>query len=67
MPALVGAAIIARARWGTIALSRERGLLTVEWRASLRRRRHEVTLGDVESIEIVPASFRLQNPGSISA
>lgn len=63
MPALVGAALIARARWGTIALSRERGLLLVEWRASLRRRRHEVALDEVESIEVVPASFRRQNPG----
>jgi hypothetical protein len=63
MPALVGAALIARARWGTLTLSRERGLLTVEWRASLRRTRHEVALDEVESIEVVPASFRLQNPG----
>jgi hypothetical protein len=63
MPALVGATLVARARWGTIEVSRERGVLSVAWRASVRQTLHELQLGDVESIDILPGSFRLQNPG----
>jgi hypothetical protein len=49
------------ARWGELALVHERRALSVATRGVFARRR-EVPLGELQSVEVVPSSFRDQSP-----
>jgi hypothetical protein len=64
LPGFVGLTLIVHARWGAIELDRNRGVLAIT-RRGLWQRRIEVKLRDLQSVEVVPTSFRETDPDYI--
>jgi hypothetical protein len=62
LPAVFGVVLLMRATWGTVELQRDRGVLSVARRGLVRRGRDDLPLAEVETIEIVPTSFRDEKP-----
>jgi hypothetical protein len=62
IPAILGLGLVLRARWGSLDLVRERGVLVVTRSWLGIRRRRELPLGEIATIEIAPSSFREKDP-----
>jgi hypothetical protein len=62
LPAIFGTLMILRARWGTMELRRDRDALAVTRRALWPTRYEEVPLAHVQTVEIVPVSWRQRKP-----
>jgi hypothetical protein len=62
LPGFLGLVLIVRARWGAIELDRGRRVLAIVRRGLWPQRRIQVRLGDVQSVEVVPTSFRQADP-----
>jgi hypothetical protein len=62
LPGLLGIFLLVRARWGTIELSREQRLLLVQRGGVCLRRRNQIPLRDVRTVEIVPISTLSKEP-----
>lgn len=62
MPAMFGAWMIQRARWGAMELRRDRDALAITLHRLGPTSRQDIPLGDVQSVEIVPLSYRQRQP-----
>jgi hypothetical protein len=62
LPAIFGALMILRARWGAMELQRDRDVLAITRQGLGPTKRQDVPLSDVQSVEIVPLSYHRRNP-----
>lgn len=61
-PAFFGVLLLVRARWGTMELWRDRGVLRIARRGLWPWKGQEVPLPEVQTVEVVPSSMRERKP-----